>query len=133
MKNFNLESIENIAIIMNKYNVSYMKLENDNSKLELKHETCSKEKKLVPEVAIGTKEEVMTSPLVGIFYRRESPNSKPFVEVGDRVKKGDTICLIEAMKTFTEITADFDGQITEICAEDGSVIEFSQPLFKYIS
>ena len=75
---------------------------------------------------------IMRSPLVGIFYRRKSSDNKPFVEVGDIVKKGDVICLVEAMKTFTEVIADFDGKISEFCIDDGEIIEFSQPILKYV-
>lgn len=70
------------------------------------------------------------SPMVGVFYAAPSPDSAPFVEVGSKVKKGDVLCIIEAMKLMNEIIAETDGEIVDICAEDGGLVEFSQILFK---
>ncbi len=69
------------------------------------------------------------SPMVGVFYAAASPEEKPFVQVGDKVKKGDVLCIIEAMKLMNEITADEDGEIAKICVSDGQVIEYGQCLF----
>ncbi len=69
------------------------------------------------------------SPLVGIFYRASSPHTKPFVEIGFHVKKGDTLCIIEAMKVMNEINTDEDGVVKEILVENGHPIEFGQFLF----
>ena len=68
------------------------------------------------------------SPMVGTFYRSSAPGSKPFVEVGQAVKAGDTICIIEAMKLLNEIEADHDGVVKEILAENGEPVEYGQPL-----
>ena len=70
------------------------------------------------------------SPMVGVFYSSPSPESDPFVTVGQRVKKGDVLCIIEAMKLMNEITAEVEGEITEICAQNGQIIEYGQPLFR---
>ena len=72
---------------------------------------------------------MVSCPLVGVFYAAPSPNDAPFVAVGDTVKKGDVLCIVEAMKLMNEITAEEDGVITEICAENGQVVEYGQPLF----
>ena len=69
------------------------------------------------------------SPMVGTFYSSSSPGSPAFVEVGSSVKKGQTICIIEAMKLLNEIEADADGVITKIMVENGNPVEFGQPLF----
>ncbi|MGN1055842.1 MAG: acetyl-CoA carboxylase biotin carboxyl carrier protein [Comamonas sp.] len=69
------------------------------------------------------------SPMVGTFYRASSPGAKPFVEVGDQVKEGDTICIIEAMKILNEIEADKSGTVTRILADNGQAVEYGQPLF----
>ena len=69
-------------------------------------------------------------PMVGVFYVAPTPTSEPYVKVGSRVKKGDIICIIEAMKLLNEINSDQDGEIAEICAENGSVVEYGQTLFK---
>lgn len=70
------------------------------------------------------------SPMVGIFYASPSPEAEPFVKVGKKVKKGDTLCIIEAMKLMNDVVAEEDGEIVEICAENGSLVEFGQVLFK---
>ncbi|WP_394154004.1 acetyl-CoA carboxylase biotin carboxyl carrier protein [Vibrio maritimus] len=68
------------------------------------------------------------SPMVGSFYRAPSPDAKPFVEVGQSVSAGDTICIVEAMKMMNQIEADKSGVITAILVEDGQAVEFDQPL-----
>jgi acetyl-CoA carboxylase biotin carboxyl carrier protein len=72
---------------------------------------------------------VVTSPMVGTFYSSPSPDSKNFVEVGSKVKVGDTLCIIEAMKIFNEIEADKAGSIVAILKEAGEPTEFGEPLF----
>lgn len=70
------------------------------------------------------------SPMVGVFYAAPGPDQAPFVEVGKHVKKGDVLCIIEAMKLMNEITAEQDGEIVDICVSDGDVVEYGQTLFK---
>ncbi|NUN59865.1 MAG: acetyl-CoA carboxylase biotin carboxyl carrier protein [Burkholderiaceae bacterium] len=72
---------------------------------------------------------VVKSPMVGTFYRAASPGAKPFVEVGNQVKEGETICIIEAMKILNEIEADKTGTVTRILGENGQAVEYGQPLF----
>jgi acetyl-CoA carboxylase biotin carboxyl carrier protein len=74
-------------------------------------------------------EEYIKAPLVGVFYAAPSPDKEPFVRVGAHVKKGETVCLVEAMKMMSEVTAPKDGTITKILVENGDFIEFDQPLF----
>lgn len=79
----------------------------------------------VPVVAAHT----VKSPMVGTFYRSASPGAKVFVEVGDAVKIGETVCIIEAMKILNEIEADKSGTVTQILCENGQAVEYGQPLF----
>ncbi|WJW75194.1 acetyl-CoA carboxylase biotin carboxyl carrier protein [Thiohalobacter sp. IOR34] len=72
---------------------------------------------------------VVTSPMVGTFYRAPSPGASPFVEVGQRVNVGDTLCIIEAMKMLNQIEADKAGTIAAILVENGQPVEFGEPLF----
>ena len=72
---------------------------------------------------------VVKSPMVGTFYRAANPGSKPFAEIGDPIKEGDPICIIEAMKIMNEIEADTSGTVTRILCENGQAVEFGQPLF----
>lgn len=70
------------------------------------------------------------SPMVGMFYQAPSPEADPYVRVGSKVKKGDVLCVIEAMKLLNEITADTDGEIVDVCVENGQLVEYGQVLFK---
>ena len=81
---------------------------------------------VVAEVPAG---HAVKSPMVGTFYRSSSPGAKPFVEVGDAIKEGDTICIIEAMKILNEIEADKTGTVTRIMSDNGQAVEYGQPLF----
>lgn len=72
----------------------------------------------------------VASPMVGVFYAASSPEADPFVKRGDKVKKGDVLCIIEAMKMLNEITAESDGEIADICVHNGQVVEFGQTMFK---
>ena len=86
-----------------------------------------------PIAEVQEKEGVyVKSPAVGVFYAAPSPDSKPFVAVGDTVRRGDTLCIIEAMKLMNEINSDVDGKIVEICVGNGQVVEYDQPLFRII-
>jgi acetyl-CoA carboxylase biotin carboxyl carrier protein len=73
---------------------------------------------------------VVTSPFVGTFYRAPSPEAPPFVEVGTKVREGQTLCIVEAMKLMNEIEADVSGTVVEILVDNGKPVEFEQPLFR---
>jgi acetyl-CoA carboxylase biotin carboxyl carrier protein len=72
----------------------------------------------------------ITSPMVGTFYRSPAPDEAPFVEIGDRISTGQSVCIIEAMKLMNEIEAEFSGQVMEILIQNGSPVEYGQPLIK---
>ena len=73
---------------------------------------------------------IVTSPMVGTFYLKPSPNAKPYVEIGKQVKKGDVLCIIEAMKLMNEIECEEEGTIAEILVKDGEPVEYGKPLFR---
>lgn len=73
---------------------------------------------------------IVKSPMVGTFYSSPSPKDEPYVKVGDKVKKGDVLCVIEAMKLMNEIESEFDGEIVEICVKNEDMVEYGTPLFK---
>ncbi|MFH5832381.1 acetyl-CoA carboxylase biotin carboxyl carrier protein [Halalkalibaculum sp. DA384] len=73
--------------------------------------------------------EVVKSPIVGTFYRSPSPDSDPFVQVGSSVDKGQTLCIVEAMKIMNEIESEYSGEVKKILVEDGEPVEYDQPLF----
>jgi acetyl-CoA carboxylase biotin carboxyl carrier protein len=81
-------------------------------------------------VAVDERYETINSPIVGSFYRKPSPEAPPFVEVGAIVEAGQAVCLVEAMKLFNEIEAEFKCKIIEVLKEDAAPVEFGEPLFK---
>jgi acetyl-CoA carboxylase biotin carboxyl carrier protein len=70
------------------------------------------------------------SPMVGTFYTKSEPTAKPYVKVGDKVVKGQVLCILEAMKLMNEIESEYDGEIVEICAKDDDMVEYGEVLFK---
>ena len=82
-----------------------------------------------PAAAAVAEGDVLKSPMVGTFYRASAPGAKPFVELGQSVKAGETVCIVEAMKLLNEIEADRDGVIKAILVENGQPVEYGQPLF----
>lgn len=73
---------------------------------------------------------IISSPIVGTFYSSPSPDKEPFVKVGSKVKKGDTLCIVEAMKLMNEIYSEVDGEVVEIIAKEGDMVEYGGELFK---
>ena len=84
----------------------------------------------VPQSAANEDLIEISSPMVGVFYAAPAEDADPYVQVGDRVKKGQTLCIVEAMKLMNEIVAETVGQIVEICAQNGQVVDFGCPLFR---
>jgi acetyl-CoA carboxylase biotin carboxyl carrier protein len=82
-----------------------------------------------PEAALPPGTHILNSPIVGTFYRAPAPGVPPFVEVGSRVKQGQVLCIIEAMKLMNEIESDVDGEIVEIYPQNAQAVEFGEPLF----
>ncbi|MCI9087045.1 MAG: acetyl-CoA carboxylase biotin carboxyl carrier protein [Clostridia bacterium] len=116
----------------------------DGTKISMKKETAVKVATPVVEVATETistvektqevsaqvvKGNIVKSPMVGTFYLKPSPTSESYVEVGKNVKKGDTLCIIEAMKLMNEIESEFEGKVKEILVKDGEAVEYGKPLF----
>lgn len=75
---------------------------------------------------------IVVSPIVGTFYTSSSPLKPPFVKIGDKIKEGDTLCIIEAMKVMNEIKSQYSGEIAEIFVENEDMVEYNQPLFRII-
>ncbi len=103
-------------------------------KEEVKEEESKEDKENKPE-AIEEEEpkkdyHVIKSPIVGTFYRKPAVDADPYVEVGDMVKKGDILCIVEAMKIMNEIDSDVSGRILEICLDDGQMVEYGEVMFK---
>lgn len=82
-----------------------------------------------PAASDDSKYITFKSPMIGTFYRSSGPDKEPFVSVGQSISKGDTVCIIEAMKLFNEIEAEFTGKIVKVLVDDASPVEYDQPLF----
>ena len=95
----------------------------------IQSDTTTPTANVVKEDVVQESDNALTSPMVGTFYRSSSPEADPYVEVGSTVKKGDTLCIIEAMKLLNEIEADRDGTIKKILVENAQPVEFGEPLF----
>lgn len=125
-----VKKLNQLADVLNKYNLSAVELLDDTKKYRVEKGTYKTNDS--DNDAFEQKEPyIIKSPMVGVFYDTEYMNKGNVLNVGQRFKKGDTLCVLEAMKTFTEIQAKEDGEITEVCAKNGDIIEYSQPLFKY--
>lgn len=85
---------------------------------------------VVAEPVTGGVEKIIAAPMVGTFYVAAHPGEEPFVHVGSEVTEDTTVCVLEAMKVFTEVPADLCGKITEVLVGDGEFVEYGQPLFK---
>ncbi|MAP66379.1 MAG: acetyl-CoA carboxylase, biotin carboxyl carrier protein [Candidatus Marinimicrobia bacterium] len=90
-----------------------------------KNEISAEDTPIINESSLSVK-----APLVGTFYSSPSPESPPFIKIGDKIKKGQTICIIEAMKIFNEIESEYEGTVSEILIENGTPVEFDQDLIK---
>ena len=127
----NIEFPEGIKISMkkDKQGVQNTNIPVDTEKLqEVILPVVSNEKKDV--VMVEESINIVKSPMVGTFYSKSAPTAKPYVEVGSKVKKGDILCIIEAMKLMNEIESEYDGEVTEVCVKDGDMVDFGKPLFK---
>ncbi|NLK20882.1 MAG: acetyl-CoA carboxylase biotin carboxyl carrier protein [Epulopiscium sp.] len=145
------KSIEQLIKTMDGTNLTHLEIEKDGLKIKIKKEKemvsissiepkiqTIKEINPIKEetlVEVTPKEEIkegtiVKSPIVGTFYNSPSPEANPFVEVGSRVKKGDTLCIIEAMKLMNEIEADTDGEVVEVFVKNEELVEYNEPLFR---
>lgn len=115
--------------------ISMKKSQNNNFVKNVNNENIVLKENIVQDenVVHNEKDEIdniVKSPMVGTFYLKPSPTSDPYVEVGKQIKKGDTLCIIEAMKLMNEIESEYNGEIIEILIKDGEPVEFGTPLFR---
>ena len=143
-----IEEIRELAQIMKENGLGVLELQEDGTSLRLETAcaTAPVVQAVVPAAAPAAPAPAPTaqdgtpvdfnnlkevkSPMVGMFYQAPSPEAAPYVRVGSKVKKGDVLCVIEAMKLLNEITADTDGEIVDVCVENGQLVEYGQVLFK---
>ena len=142
----NIENVKNLAEILSAHGLTALEVD-ESGKIRLEKEAAVPSPAVQPPAAaVCTETNADTanddhsvdfnrlteikSPMVGVFYSAPSPDSEPFVSIGGKVKKGDVLCIIEAMKLMNEITAEQDGEIVDICIKNGEIAEFGQVLFK---
>lgn len=140
---YNIKEIKELISLLENSTLSVLEVQNGENKVRLEKPAASvavaapvatavpAAPAQAPEVATAPVEEgkTISAPIVGVFYAAPSPDSEPYVSVGKRVKKGDVVCIIEAMKCMNEIQAEEDGEITAVLATNGELVEFGQPLF----
>lgn len=140
-----LDEIKRLIELLKNTDITELQIEREGAKLKIKRERFLSSFEVEPSAkqpvtaeAKETKEEAateekklvtITSPIVGIFHRAPSPEAPPFVEVGSTVKKGQVLCIVEAMKLMNEIESDTDGIVSKILVENGQPVEYGEPLF----
>jgi acetyl-CoA carboxylase biotin carboxyl carrier protein len=143
------DEIRRVITLLEERNLSHFELEIEGFKIKISRNVASPQA-LVAAVPVGPQSStaagaqpieqtaapdrdsgghIVASPMVGTFYRAPNPTASPFVEIGDVIKKGQTLCIIEAMKLMNEIEADIDGIVTDILVENAKPVEYGQKLF----
>lgn len=152
--NLKLDDIEKLLAMLSENDVSEFRLEREDEKLWLRRgkqveyvqqqfvaapvsattpaaaATASAEAAPAVVAVAAKKYHEVKSPMVGTFYRRPAPDTEPYATVGDRVKKGDVLCIIEAMKLMNEIEADTSGVVVEVCLDDAQMVEYGEVLYR---
>ena len=141
----NIKEIQDIINFIKKTDLDDVSIETENYKIRVKKNNAevtqlkgeknipveieSDETKLTEESKIETNHITIKSPMIGTLYRSPNPESEPYINEGDTINAGQTICIIEAMKLFNEIESEFSGKVIKILVDDTSPVEFDQPLF----
>jgi acetyl-CoA carboxylase biotin carboxyl carrier protein len=143
----NMDDLESLATFLDRHSLTHVELEENGVRVVLEREAATEAIQLMPKsgtlATIGNdrqsqtgkpatepcKDTLVTAPLLGIVYCASEPGSSPYVQIGQRVNEGDTLCLIEAMKMFNEVPSPCSGVITEVHFDDGTLAEYGSPLF----
>lgn len=139
---FNIDEIKELIALLEESSLSVLEVKDDDKKVRLeKAQTTAAAPAAVtvnaapvqaapaPAAEVEDDGKTISAPIVGVFYAAPSPESEPYVHVGQKVKKGDVVCIIEAMKCMNEIQAEEDGEIAAVLATNGELVEYNQPLF----
>lgn len=131
----NIKLVEELSTLMDKDGISKLTISDEHISISIeKGKTTISESPIINKVSNEDNTKTISfksidAPLVGTFYRSPGSDSKPYVELNQSIKKGDVLCIIEAMKVMNEIVAKEDGVIKEILMDDGMIVEFNQPMF----
>ena len=140
----NIKQIKELAQIVRENGLSALEVSENESKIRIE---CEQKAAVQPEAAAPARQTItitpkeqdpvdfnrtreIKSPMVGVFYAASAPEAEPFVKLGQKVRQGDVVCIVEAMKLMNEITAEFDGEVVDVCVHNGDVVEYGQTLFK---
>jgi acetyl-CoA carboxylase biotin carboxyl carrier protein len=123
-----LDEIKHLIEFIRAQDLSEFELEQDGMKIRIKSGAAAPASPETP-LEDGPELAIVKSPIVGTFYRTPEPGAKNFVEVGDAVKKGEVLCIIEAMKLMNEIDSEYDGEIVSIYVENGQAVQYGERLF----
>jgi acetyl-CoA carboxylase biotin carboxyl carrier protein len=136
-----IDDLKELIDLLKETDITELQLEKDGTKVRIKRERMLSPMEIQVQKFGGLQEKVIsvteeetrlitiTSPIVGTFYRAPSPEAAPFVEIGSRVKKGQVLCIVEAMKLMNEIESEIDGTIIKALVENGQPVEYGEPLF----
>jgi acetyl-CoA carboxylase biotin carboxyl carrier protein len=136
-----IDDLKELIDLLKETDITDLQLEKNGTKIRIKRERMLSPMEIqvqklggLQEKIISTTEEetrliTITSPIVGTFYRAPSPEAAPFVEIGSRVKKGQVLCIVEAMKLMNEIESETDGTVIKVLVENGQPVEYGEPLF----
>lgn len=140
---FDIDYIEKLAKVLTDKSLTEISLEDGEQAITIRKDVIGLTAQAAPVAAVqpaaqATQEKAqsesakkgkpLTSPMVGTFYSKPAPDAEPFVKVGQTIKDGDVVCIVEAMKLMNEIESEFSGKIVEICVSDGQPVEFGQVL-----
>lgn len=135
---FDIEYVDKLAKVLANNSLTEISLEDGEQALTIRKDvigavptSISTQPSVAPSVAPSEsvkRGRALTSPMVGTFYSAPSPDAEPFVKVGQTIKEGDVVCIVEAMKLMNEIESEFAGRIIEVCVSDGQPVEFGQVL-----
>ena len=140
--------IKKLIHLLNDNNLGELKVQEGEMKITIRHRDYQRSSGVVntvsstttPQVQVAAKQEeapttpagnfiTVKAPMIGTFYRSSAPDKAPFVQVGDKIKKGDVLCVIEAMKLFNEVQSEISGKVVKVMADNAQAIEYDQPLF----
>jgi acetyl-CoA carboxylase biotin carboxyl carrier protein len=136
-----LDDLKELIELLKETDITELQLEKDGTKVRIKREKMLSPMEISVQKFGGLQEKVtreaeeetrlitVTSPIVGTFYRASSPEADPFVEVGSKIKKGQVLCIVEAMKLMNEIESEVDGIVIKVLVENGQPVEYGEPLF----
>lgn len=126
---FDSLSVETLKISQDDFSLEFNKAKTKNESKDIET-TVAASVETKKETNVDSNSDVIKSPLVGVLYLSPSPDEKPFKKIGDHVKKGEVVCVVEAMKMFNEVKSDTSGVIEDVLVDDCTMVEFDQPIFK---